>query len=112
MGKFQGALAALFLGTLGVTAANTPSFIPNPYNEGENYKGPFTTQVLYTMCSNEDSALREKCDIYLQGLMYGLKMQIYMKKVNDKDMTVCLPEITVEAARLNMLRFIDTMTGG
>ena len=39
----------------------------------EDYKGPFTTQALFTMCSSNNLVLREKCNIYLQGLMYGLR---------------------------------------
>ena len=108
-------LAILLAATMLATAASASSFIPNPHKEEENYKGPFTTQVLYTMCSSKDSVSREKCEIYLQGLMYGLKMQTYMKNMigaDGKDMTVCLPETTVEAARLNMLHFIDSVTGG
>jgi hypothetical protein len=75
----------------------------------EDYNGPFTTQALYAMCSAEDPVSREKCHAYLQGLIYGLNMQRTMQK---RGMPVCLPDMTAEAARLRVLKFIDGTTGG
>jgi hypothetical protein len=75
----------------------------------EDYKGPFTTQVLYKMCSSDNSVSREKCNIYIQGLMYGLNIQRDLQK---KGMPICLPEMTIETARIRMINFIDGVTGG
>lgn len=46
--------------------------------ELHDYVGPFTTQALYDLCSNPNS--RDKCDLYLQGLIYGLKAQRSMQE--------------------------------
>jgi len=75
----------------------------------EDYTGSFTTQALYTMCSTNNPISRSKCNLYLQGLLYGLNIQ---KFVQDKHMPVCLPAMTPEQARVHILQFIDGMTGG
>jgi hypothetical protein len=75
--------------------------------EPRDYTGPFPTQALYRMCSDQSS--RDKCRAYLQGLMYGLNAQ---KSMSDKGAPVCLPDLTPEAARVRLLQFIDATTGG
>ena len=77
--------------------------------EPEDYAGPFTTEFLYAMCSENNSVSREKCNLYLQGLLYGLKIQ---RSMQQKGMEVCLPEMTPETARLRILNFIDQTTRG
>jgi hypothetical protein len=101
MGKFSNTLV---LGTAII------GFAPMPAHAVEDYKGPFSTQALYTMCASKNPALREKCNLYLQGLMYGLRVQIVMK---DDGMLVCLPDnMTTELARQNLIDFINSITHG
>jgi hypothetical protein len=78
-------------------------------DEPKDYTGPFTTQVLYTMCSQNDASSREKCDLYIQGLLYGLTTQ---RSMQENGMPVCLPKMSPEAARVRILQFIDGTTGG
>jgi hypothetical protein len=78
-------------------------------DDPQDYTGPFTTQVFYTMCSKNDVISREKCDLYLQGLIYGLNTQ---RSMQANGMPVCLPKITPEAARIRILQFIDGTTRG
>jgi hypothetical protein len=80
-----------------------------PDREANDYTGTFTTQFLYAMCSREDAISRDKCDLYIQGLLYGLNIG---KSMQEKGMPVCLPAMTPEAARLRILGFIDGTTGG
>jgi hypothetical protein len=61
------------------------------------------------MCSQDDTVSREKCDYYLQGLLYGLNVQ---KSMQQKGMAICLPDMTPETARLRILQFIEAATGG
>jgi hypothetical protein len=75
----------------------------------KDYAGPFTTEFLYAMCSQNDTSSREKCNLYLQGLLYGLTVQ---KSMQQKGTSVCLPEMSPETARLRILQFIDGATGG
>ena len=75
----------------------------------KDYTGPFTTQVLYQMCSQDNSVARAKCYMYIEGLMFGLNIQ---KSMQEKRMPVCLPALNPEAARIRILRFIDGTTGG
>jgi hypothetical protein len=75
----------------------------------KDYAGPFTTQDLYTMCSQNNVGSREKCHLYIQGLIYGLNTQ---KLMQDKKMPVCLPPMSPEQARIRILSFIDETTGG
>lgn len=75
----------------------------------QDYAGPFTTQFLYTLCARDDADAREKCDLYIQGLLYGLNTA---KSMRDKGMAICLPPMTTEAARVHILQFIDGATGG
>jgi hypothetical protein len=75
----------------------------------KDYNGPFTTQVLYKMCSEEHPVARAKCYLYVERLMYGLNIQ---KSMQEKHMPVCLPALNPEAARVRILRFIDETTGG
>jgi Rap1a immunity proteins len=83
---------------------------PPPANDDANdYAGPFSTEFLYAMCSQNDTASREKCDYYLQGLLYGLNVQRSMQK---KGMAICLPDMTSETARRRILQFIEATTGG
>ena len=45
---------------------------PGVHAEGApDYVGPFTTKALYTMCSENEAGSREKCELYLQGLLNG-----------------------------------------
>jgi hypothetical protein len=83
----------------------------SPKRDGDikDYAGPFTTEFLYAMCTQNDTLSREKCDLYLQGLLYGLNTQ---KSMQQKGMSVCLPEMTPETARLRILKFIDDTTAG
>ena len=74
----------------------------------KDYTGPFTTQVLYQMCSQDDPVARAKRYMYIDGLMYGLNIQ---KSMHEKGMPVCLPALNSEAARVRILRFIDGTTG-
>jgi len=75
----------------------------------KDYVGPFSTMVLYSMCSQNDRIPREKCNMYIQGLIYALNVQ---RSMHEKSATVCLPEMTVEVARLRMIEFIDGTTQG
>src|ERR1700722_6433972 len=93
-----------------VTLLDSPqkqSEISKPNNT--DYAGPFTTEYLYAMCSQNDTSSREKCNLYLQGLLYGLNTA---KSMQQKGTSVCLPEMTPEAARLRILQFIEATTGG
>lgn len=74
-----------------------------------DYVGPFTTQALYTMCSENDAVSKEKCDLYLQGLLYGLSTA---RSMQEHGMPVCLPKMSREEARVRILQFIDGTTGG
>jgi hypothetical protein len=75
----------------------------------KDYDGPFTTDVLYAMCSQTDTTSREKCNLYLQGLLYGLTIE---KSMQQKGTSICLPEMTPETARQRILQFIEAATGG
>lgn len=77
--------------------------------EPEDYKGPFPTTALYRMCSATDAVSREKCSLYLQGLVYGVRVQ---RQMSEKGMGVCLPETDAEQARRKVVGFIDGVTGG
>ncbi len=77
--------------------------------EPADYKGPFPTSALYEMCSKSDQVSREKCAAYLQGMIYGVRIQ---KQMSDKGMAVCLPEVAAEQARKRVTGFIDQVTGG
>ena len=74
-----------------------------------DYTGPFTTQVLYTMRSQNNAAMRSKCEMYVQGLAYGIRMQ---RTMQEKGMLVCLPDMSPETARLHIVGFINATTGG
>jgi len=73
-----------------------------------DYVGPFTTQALYTMCSENDAVSREKCDLYLQGLLYGLNTA---RSMQEHGTPVCLPKMRPEEARARVLQLIDATTG-
>src|ERR1700694_593842 len=73
-----------------------------------DYTGPFTTKVFYTMCSRDDRISRDKCDMYIQGLMYGLNVS---RSIRGK-LQVCLPNMSTEVARVLILQFIQGTTGG
>ena len=73
-----------------------------------DYTGPFPTKALYALCSRNDRASRDKCNMYLQGLMYGLTVSHKM----EGKLNICLPEMTVEQARLRIIQFIDATTNG
>jgi hypothetical protein len=47
--------------------------------------------------------------MYIQGLVYGLRVA---RSFQVQGMSVCVPEIASDAARLRVLRFIDQTTGG
>ncbi|MBR0776019.1 hypothetical protein JQ625_14370 [Bradyrhizobium diazoefficiens] len=82
---------------------------PAVAGEVADYKGPFPTTVLYDMCSKNDQTSREKCALYLQGLVYGIRIQ---RQMTEKGMAVCLPEIAPEQARARVIGLIDQATGG
>ena len=90
---------SVYLGAASAVHADSP----------KDYVGPFTTQVLYTMCSENDASSREKCDLYIQGLLFGLNTQ---RSMQDHGMPVCLPKLSPEAARVRILQFIDGTTAG
>jgi hypothetical protein len=95
-----------------VTVLDKPQTNSPPDNHGHDvsdYTGPFTTEFLYAMCSQNDTASREKCNYYLQGLLYGLNIQ---RSMQQKGMAICLPEMTPETARQRILQFIEAATGG
>jgi hypothetical protein len=73
----------------------------------ENYVGRFTTQALYDLCSDPNS--RDKCNLYLQGLIYGLRAQ---RSMQEQGSGVCLPEMSPDAARLKILDLIRLTTRG
>jgi len=79
------------------------------YAKGADYNGPFTTQVLYDLCSHTDNISRAKCDMYVQGIVYGLTIE---RSVEDQGMQICVPNIDSEAARVLILKFIGGATGG
>jgi hypothetical protein len=83
------------------------SVAPALTEEPKDYVGPFPTQMLYDLCSNPVS--REKCNLYIQGLLNGIRTQ---RSMHEHGLPVCLPEMTTETARLNILKFIDGVTGG
>jgi hypothetical protein len=78
-------------------------------DEIKDYTGPFTTQVLYSMCSQNDAISKAKCTLYIQGLLYGLNVQ---RSMQERGMPVCLPDMTEETARIRILQFINGVTGG
>ena len=78
-------------------------------DDNRSYAGPFTTQVLYTMCSQDNAISREKCILYIQGLIYGLNTQ---KSMQEQGAPVCLPAMSSETARVRILIFIEANTGG
>lgn len=82
---------------------------PASAGESADYKGPFPTTALYDMCSRSDQPSREKCAMYLQGLIYGIRVQ---RQMTEKGMAVCLPEIAPDQARPQVTVFIDQVTGG
>jgi len=94
-----------------VTVLNNPRAESSIQKQDDvnDYTGSFTTQALYTMCSANNPASREKCDLYIQGLLYGLNTG---KSMQDKGMTFCLPPMTSEEARLRILGFINGTTSG
>lgn len=75
----------------------------------EDYSGPFTTQALYNLCSSADKAKRDNCNIYIQGLIYGIHVERLSEEVG---MPNCLPEITTDTARKQILDFINAVTDG
>jgi hypothetical protein len=83
--------------------------VSGAHADDEDYTGPFTTQVLYKMCSQDDKISRDKCVMYVQGLIYGLTVG---RNMQEKGMSVCMPEISPEAGRLRILEFIRGVIGG
>jgi hypothetical protein len=75
--------------------------------EPEDYKGNFSTQALYDLCSTNDSASKEKCEIYIQGLMYGLMSG---RVVLHGSLSICVPKMDIETARRRILEFVDGVT--
>ena len=101
--------ASLALGCFATTPVPSACAQGGPSPEGfKNYSGPFPTKALYNLCSRNDRISRDKCNMYIQGLMYGLNVSHSM----EGHLRICLPEMTVEAARVRILQFIDTTTGG
>ena len=76
---------------------------------GEDYTGPFTTQKLYTMCSQETT--RDKCLAYIQGLEYGIAISRSVAEKFPKS-RACPPRMTPEEARIRILQHIDGVTEG
>ena len=73
----------------------------------KDYVGPFPTEALHAMCSQ--ASQRDKCLMYIQGLMYGLKTQ---RAMQEHGTPVCVPEMSAEEARVRILKLIDTATAG
>lgn len=73
-----------------------------------DYTGPFTTKVFYDLCSRSDAASKEKCGLYIQGLTYGVQAAVSLQK----RLKLCPPDISTEAARAQILKFIAGATGG
>jgi len=88
------------------TSQNAPA---KPDDIPKDYVGSFTTEFLHSMCSQSDTNSRDKCNLYLQGLLYGLNMG---RTMQQRGMPVCTSDMTPEAARLRILNFIDGITGG
>lgn len=76
---------------------------------GDDYTGPFTTQTLYTMCSQKKT--RDKCLAYIQGLEYGIAISKSMAE-KSPNLRFCPPRMTPEEGRARILQFIDGTTGG
>jgi hypothetical protein len=93
-------------GNQGNQGNNAP---PASNDDPQDYTGPFSTEFLYAMCSQSDTASREKCNYYLKGLLYGLTMQ---RSMQQKGRAICLPDLTTEAARRRILQFIEAATAG
>jgi hypothetical protein len=74
-----------------------------------DYVGSFTTEVLYKLCTQESQEARQKCDLYLQGLLSGLDIS---KTMQVNNMQLCLPKMTSEDARVKVVSFINGITGG
>jgi len=74
---------------------------------GDDYTGPFTTQTLYTMCSQKKT--RDKCLAYIQGLEYGIAISKSMAE-KSPSLRFCPPRMTPEEARVRILKFIDGTT--
>jgi hypothetical protein len=75
----------------------------------KDYAGPFPTEALYALCSQNDSRARDKCDFYIQGLMSGMTNE---RRTQEKGLSICLPEMSAEAARLRIINCIDGITEG
>jgi hypothetical protein len=99
----------IMLRTITVLCLSFGLAMPALAAEVADYKGPFPTTVLYDMCSKNDQASREKCALYLQGLVYGIRIQ---RQMTEKGMAVCLPEIAPEQARARVMGLIEQATGG
>lgn len=83
------------------------SSLPGQAKELEDYRGIFSTEVLYNLCSRNDRTSKDKCAIYIQGLMYGLTIG---RDFQTHSMPVCLPTMDLETARHRILEFIDGAT--
>jgi len=81
---------------------------PSSAEDIRDYTGPFTTKALYTMCSRNDPVSRDKCNMYTQGLMYGLRVS---HSIQDR-LQICLPKISAAEARTRILQFVDATTSG
>lgn len=92
-----------------VTVLDNPAQTGMQQGGIKDYEGPFTTQFLYTLCAQNDADAREKCNLYIQGLLYGMNIS---KSMRDKGTEICLPPMTTEAARVRILQFIDAASGG
>ena len=87
-GKFMKMLSAAKLAMplfVGAGLLSCTSLQAHARDNIKDYAGPFTTQDLYTMCSQNNVGSREKCHLYIQGLIYGLNTQ---KLMQDKKMPV------------------------
>jgi len=83
------------------------SSAPAKAREPDDYKGAFSTQVLYDLCSRKDDASKDKCMLYIQGLLSGLTVG---RLVLSKSLAICVPKMDIENARQRILDFIDRVT--
>jgi hypothetical protein len=68
---------------------------------GDDYTGPFTTQTLYTMCSQKKT--RDKCLAYIQGLEYGIAISKSMAE-KSPSLRFCPPRMTRYCRQFRALR--------
>jgi hypothetical protein len=97
-----------FLLALAIATALVNPVVAKDVEEGD-YTGPFPTQKLYAMCAKNDSVSRDKCLLYIQGLIYGIRTA---KSMQEKGLPVCVPPMTPDEGRVRILTFINGVTEG